>query len=148
MKLISEIRSVRSEMNVPPAAKGKLVLVGANDTTIARMKTYENVLERMARMAGWETADSAPKASLQAVVDEATIALPLEGLIDLGAEKERLSKEQAKLEAEIDKIDKKLANKNFVDRAPEAVVAEQHSRRENFVGELEKIKLAMENLPA
>lgn len=148
VKLISEIRSVRSEMNVPPAAKGKLVLVGASDTTIARMKTYENVLERMARMAGWETADSAPKASLQAVVDEATIALPLEGLIDLGAEKERLSKEQAKLEAEIDKIDKKLANKNFVDRAPEAVVAEQHSRRENFVGELEKIKLAMENLPA
>ncbi|HFB55112.1 MAG TPA: valine--tRNA ligase, partial [Hellea balneolensis] len=147
VKLVSEVRSVRSEMNVPPAAKGKLVVIGASAKTLERMATYTDVLERMARMSSWEAADSAPKAALQAIVDEATIALPLEGLIDLGAEKARLQKEIEKTEAEIAKIDQKLANKNFTERAPEAVVAEQHTRRAAFTAELEKLQEAINNLP-
>ncbi|PHR58251.1 MAG: valine--tRNA ligase [Robiginitomaculum sp.] len=148
IKLISEVRSVRSEMNVPPAAKGTLVLIGASETTIARMETYAGVLERMARMSTWEIADAAPEASIQCVVDEATIALPLAGMIDLGAERTRLDKEIGKIALEIEKIDKKLANKNFTDRAPESVVAEQHSRREAFSADLEKLQQALQNLPA
>ena len=127
--LVTEVRSVRTEMNIPPSRKGKMVLIGASGKTIARMETYKDALERMARMSSWETADAAPKASIQAVVGEATIALPLEGLIDMDAERSRIDKEIAKAQEEIDKIDKKLSNKNFVDRAPEKVVAEQHARR-------------------
>ncbi|PHR91123.1 MAG: valine--tRNA ligase [Robiginitomaculum sp.] len=148
IKLISEVRSVRSEMNVPPAAKATLVLIGAAPETLARMETYKGVLERMARMSSWETAETAPKASIQAVVDEATIALPLAGMIDLGAERARLEKEIGKIQDEMDKIDKKLANKNFTDRAPETVVAEQHTRRATFGADLEKLQQALANLPA
>lgn len=148
IRLVTEVRSVRSEMNVPPAAKGTLVLIGASEATIARMGTYASVLERMARMSSWEVADVAPKASIQAVVDEATIALPLAGMIDLDAERARLGKEIGKVEGEIAKIDGKLANKNFTDRAPEAVVAEQHTRRTAFSAELEKLQAALDNLPA
>ncbi len=147
IELITEVRSVRTEMNIPPSRKAKMVLTGASEQTISRMGTYKEALERMARMQSWETSDTAPKGAIQAVVGEAIIALPLEGLIDLDAERARIDKEINKVEIEIGKIDAKLANKNFTDRAPAAVVAEQHTRREAFTAELEKLKAALENLP-
>lgn len=124
-----------------------MLLIGASKETLARMDTYKEALERMARMSSWEAADSAPKGAIQAVVQEATIALPLEGLIDLTAERARLERETAKVQAEIDTIDKKLANKSFVERAPEKVVAEQHARRAAFTDEIEKLNTAVANLP-
>jgi len=148
ISLVTEVRSVRAEMNIPPSRKGKMLLIGASDKTLARMDTYQDALERMARMSSWETAISAPKASIQAVVDEATIVLPLEGLIDMDAEAARLEKEIAKIQSEIDGIDKKLANKNFTERAPEKVVAEQHERKAAFSGEIVKLKQALADLLA
>lgn len=144
--LITEVRSVRTEMNIPPSRKGKMVLIGASKDTLARMDTYKDALERMARMSEWKTANSAPRASIQAVVSEAIIALPLAGLIDMEVEKSRLYKEIESIKSEIEKIGKKLANKNFVERAPKAVVAEQHTRCEAFEAELEKLKQALDNL--
>ncbi len=146
-ELVTEVRSVRAEMNIPPSRKGKMLLIGASKETLARMDTYKEALERMARMSSWESATTAPKGAIQAVVQEATIALPLEGLIDLTAERMRLEKEVAKIQSEIDTIDKKLANKNFVDRAPQKVVDEQYSRKDNFSVELEKLTAAIANLP-
>ncbi len=145
--LITEVRSVRTEMNIPPARKAKMVLIGAGAQTKARMNTYKEALERMARMESWELAEAAPKGALQAVVGEAIIAMPLEGLIDLAAERARLEKDMAKVEAEIKKIDTKLANKNFTERAPAPVIEEQHTRRAAFVAEHEKLQSALENLP-
>lgn len=145
--LITEVRSVRTEMNIPPSKKAKMVLVGASEETISRMGTYKEALERMARMESWETADAAPKGAIQAVVGETTIAMPLEGLIDLDAERARLTKDTEKVEIEIKKIDGKLANKNFTDRAPAHVVEEQHTRRTAFMLELEKLQEALDNLP-
>jgi len=147
IELITEVRSVRTEMNIPPSRKAKMVLVGASKQTISRMGTYKEALERMARMESWETADTAPKGAIQAVVGETTFALPLEGLIDLDAERARLSKDMDKVAIEIKKIDGKLANKNFTDRAPAAVVEEQHTRRKAFATELEKLQAALDNLP-
>jgi len=147
INLITEVRSVRTEMNIPPSKKAKMVLVGASEKTISRMGTYKEALERMARMESWETADKAPKGAIQAVVGETTIAMPLAGLIDLDAERARTDKEIAKVEIEIKKIDGKLANKNFTDRAPAAVVEQEHTRRTAFTTELEKLKAALDNLP-
>ena len=111
------------------------------------MGMYTGVQERwVARVNAWSAADAAPQGSLQTVVDEAVLALPLEGLIDLDAERSRLSKEIEKTEGEIAKIDKKLSNPNFTERAPEAVVAEQHSRRDGFSAELLKLTDALANL--
>ena len=146
ISLVTEVRSVRAEMNIPPSRKGKMLLIGASAKTLARMDTYKEALERMARMSSWEAATTAPKASIQAVVEEATIVLPLEGLIDMDAETARLEKEIAKIQSEIDIIDKKLGNKNFVDRAPEKVVAEQHERKAAFAGSITKLAQALADL--
>ncbi len=143
---ITSIRSVRSEMNIPPSKKGEMVVIGASEDTITRIKKYSENFELMARIEGWSIADAAPKGALQCVVGEATVALPLAGLIDLDAEKDRIGKEMSKLEVEIEKIDKKLSNPNFVEKAPAAVVEEQKSRRDAFVSELEKLKEALANL--
>ena len=146
IRVISSIRSVRSEMNIPPSKKGPMVVIGASKETDTRLGKYSEALDRMARVESWSTDTSAPKGALQTVVDEATLALPLAGLIDLSAEKARISKEMDKLSQEIEKIDKKLANPNFVDKAPAAVVEEQKTRKSGFASELEKLKAALDNL--
>ncbi|HLG47676.1 MAG TPA: valine--tRNA ligase [Reyranella sp.] len=129
VQLISDIRSARSELNVPAGAKLKLLVVGANATTQQRLDTHRAAIERLARVDGIETAATAPKASLQIVLGEATYALPVGDVIDLKAEGARLAKEIKKLEDEVRKIDAKLGNANFVSRAPEEVVEEQRERR-------------------
>ncbi|MDG5494402.1 valine--tRNA ligase [Niveispirillum sp. BGYR6] len=130
VKLISTIRTVRSEMNVPPSAQLPLLLKGANAETERRLATHRDLILRLARLSGVEATDAeAPKGSAQAVLDEATLVLPLADFIDIEKEKARLAKEIGKLEQEIGKIDAKLANKNFVDKAPEEVIEEQRERR-------------------
>jgi len=146
MQAITEIRSVRSEMNIPPSKKGAMVVIGASKQTSARIDKYTENFELMARVNGWSEDNAAPQGALQCVVGEATIALPLAELIDLDAEKTRLSKEIEKAQQEIDKISKKLSNPNFVEKAPEAVVNEQKSRLEAYELEINKLKSAIDNL--
>ena len=146
IRTISEIRSARAEANIPPANKSPLIVVGASDATKTRMETYIDVLAKMARVDGWSEANEIPGNSLQIIIDEATMAMPLAGLIDMDAEKDRIQKKIAELDAEIEKVEKKLANKNFVDRAPEAVVAEQHARKAGFIDEREKLVAALGSL--
>jgi valyl-tRNA synthetase len=111
------------------------------------MDTYADALERMARIDASSVADAAPDNAIQTVVDEATLALPLEGLVDFAAERSRLEKQIEKLEDEIARVDKKLGNANFVDRAPPAVVEQEKTRRADFTTELEKVKEALGGLP-
>ncbi|MEL7231483.1 MAG: valine--tRNA ligase [Pseudomonadota bacterium] len=139
IRLISSVRSVRAEMNVPPSKKADLVVIGAED---ARLSTFAEALGRMARVEAVRYADAAPSGVLQTVVDGVTYAIPLDGLIDIEAEQKRLDAAIAKVDAEIAKIDKKLGNPNFTEKAPEAVVAEQHTRRANFVEEKDKLEQA------
>ncbi len=146
IRIISAIRSVRSEMNVPPSKKGPLILIGGSTQMQERLNTYASAIEILARVNSWSVADTAPMGALQTIVDEAVLALPLESLIDLDAERARLSKEIEKTQAEIEKIDKKLSNASFVERAPESVVAEQHNRKAAFAAECEKLREALTSL--
>ena len=91
--LISGIRSVRTEMNVPAGAKIPLVVVGAGDATRARLERQLAALTRLARLETVDHAADVPKGSAQIVLGEATFALPLAGVIDIDAEKARLGKE-------------------------------------------------------
>ncbi len=146
--LVSEIRSARAEMNIPPGKKSEMFVIGANTQTKERLKQYINSIKPLARLENFALADEIPKNALQAVYEEATFALPLAGLIDQKAERDRLDREISKLKAEIEKIDKKLANKNFVERAPKAVVKEQYQRRDKFIMEMQKLNQALDNLPS
>ena len=131
VRLISAIRAVRAEMNVPAGARIPMLLTGANETSAARLQTHQGIVTRLARLACAELADSErAKGTVQEVIDEATILLPLEGVVDFAQERARLGKEIAKLDGEIAKIDKKLGNEQFLAKAPKEVVEEQRERRD------------------
>ncbi|ADM09653.1 valyl-tRNA synthetase [Parvularcula bermudensis HTCC2503] len=144
--LISEIRSLRTEMNVPAKSRPALILIGVADPIAARVEEAKELIERLGRIEGIESADSLPEGALQFVVDGHSFALPVAESIDLAAEIDRLSKEQDKISGEIAKIDKKLANQNFVAKAPPEVVEEQHERRADFLATSEKLMAALERL--
>jgi valyl-tRNA synthetase len=144
--LVSEIRSARSETNVPAGAQIPLVLVTPSPEVQDRLARWRDAIRRMARLSDISFADAAPKSSVQLIVRGGTAALPLEGVVDLEAERARLEKERSKLLAEIAKIDAKLANPDFLKRAPEEVVEEQRERRAEAEARLRKIEEALARL--
>jgi valyl-tRNA synthetase len=146
--LISEIRSLRSEMNVPPAFMLPLTIAGAAKETKTRAKRYGSFLKRMARLSGVENAETPPNGSAQFVLGEATMALALANVIDLAAERERLTKEIGKLEQEISKIDARFANEQFMAKAPEEVVEENRERRAEAEAAALRLKAALQRLAA
>ena len=87
-----------------------------------------------------------PRNAIQLIVRGETAALPLEGVVDLAAERARLDKEAGKLKGEIAKIDAKLQKADFLKRAPEEVVEEQRERRDDSVARLSKIEEAFARL--
>ena len=148
-KFISEIRSVRSDMNVPAGAKIALVVQDANDTTKERLKTYEPVLKQMTRLSSIELlTGKAPGRSIKAIVDEATLILPIADLIDLDKERERLQKQIAKLQDDISKTEAKLGNEQFVANAPAEILEEFRTRKVEFQQMIDKLATALEQLEA
>jgi len=141
--LVSGIRSVRSEMNVPPAAIAPLVVIGADATTRQRLDRHAPAISRLARVGDVTHSPAAPKGSAQIVVGEATFCLPLGSLIDLAAEAARLGKSHAKALDEIARIDKKLGNPNFVEKADPEVVEAERQKRADFAAEAEKLAVAL-----
>ena len=144
VRLIGEVRSVRSEMNVPPGAQAPMLLRDAAPETLARAERWIEPIRRMAR--GSEVralAGEMPKGAAQAVLDEATIVLPLAGMIDLDAERARLTRERDKAEGEAEKMAQKLDNADFVARAPEDVVAENRERLAALHAEVARLEAAL-----
>jgi valyl-tRNA synthetase len=144
--LISEVRSVRAEMNVPAGAQLPLVLVGARDLTRDRVAANEGVLKRLARLSEITFAEQAPTSSAQMIAGEVTACLPLEGVIDFAAERKRLSAEEKKLLDEIARIDAKLSNPQFMAKAKEEAIEEQRERHETASARLAKIIEALKRL--
>lgn len=141
--LVSGLRSVRSEMNVPPAATAPLVIVGANSLTRERLFRHDAAIKRLARVEEISLSDTAPKGAAQIVVGEATACLPLGSLIDLSVEKARLEKGIAKNEQEMARIVGKLSNEKFVANANPDVVAAERERLDELQGQLASLKVAL-----
>ncbi|AZO23247.1 valine--tRNA ligase [Mesorhizobium sp. M1E.F.Ca.ET.045.02.1.1] len=141
--LVSGIRSVRSEMNVPPAAIAPLAVIGANATTRERLERHDQAIKRLARIGSISLAETPPKGSAQIVLNEATISLPLGSLIDLAAEAARLQKELAKVTEEIARLHKKLSNEKFVANAPEEVVEAEREKLAEYREAQEKLSVAL-----
>jgi valyl-tRNA synthetase len=146
--LITAIRSVRVEMNIPPATMLPLVLANASPETAIRARHWSEFIQRLARVADISFADAPPQGAVQLVVRGEAAALPLKGVIDLDAERARLAKEMAKCDADIARIDAKLNNPNFVSRAPEEVVEEEKEKREEALARKAKIVEALQRLKA
>jgi valyl-tRNA synthetase len=146
--LIGEVRSVRSEMNVPGGARIPLVLVGARKVERARADRHADTIRRIARIDEMSFARTAPRGSAQIVLGETTVALPLAGVIDMAAERARLEREFDKTQVEIAKIDAKLGNAQFVAKAPPEVVEENRERRTGFEATARKLKAALQRVEA
>jgi len=130
LRLVSEVRAVRAEMNVPAAARMPLLVRGAGEEHWTWLKSHGPSIEALARVASIARDEGVARfGCVQAVLDEVSLILPLADVIDLEAEQARLAKEIARLHDEIGKIENKLANDKFVSRAPPEVVEEQRERR-------------------
>ncbi len=150
IKVISNVRTVRSEMNVPDKAECPLYVYDVAPNTEALMARHHDVVRRLAKLASFEAVQVAENAqrkiasgSVTFVVGEATFALQVGNSIDLNQERARLKKEIDRLIGEIAKVDKKLANAEFMAKAPEEVVEENHERRADATAAVEKLKNAL-----
>jgi valyl-tRNA synthetase len=147
VRLIGEVRTVRSEMNVPPSQLSPVLLKDASPASLARGARWREAIGRMARASGFGALEGdVPKGSAQAVLDEATLILPLAGIIDLAAERTRLGRERGKAAGEAEKIAKKLANPDFVARAPSEVVEENRERLASFHSEVARLDAALRRI--
>jgi len=144
--LVSGVRSIRAEMNVPPAEKIQLALKSSEAETRARLERNRDSILTLARLATAEISDTIPKGSAQFVVGEAVAALPLAGVIDFAKERTRLEKELQKAEGEIARVDAKLNNPDFVARAPEDVIDEQKDKRAEAEALASRLKEAVARL--
>ena len=146
IRLISEVRSVRSEMNVNAGAKIPCVIVGAGQEARMRAANWEAEIMRLARLSSLVFEDTVPAASVQIALDEATVALPLEGMIDFAAERARLNKELEKIVKDMAGIDGRLNNPAFVAKAPEEVLVESRERKVELDGMKAKVGEALRRL--
>ncbi|MFZ4808491.1 MAG: valine--tRNA ligase [Hyphomicrobiaceae bacterium] len=147
VKLVSEVRSVRSEMNVPAGAKIPLVLTGGAASDLrARVGRHEEVLTRLARLDGITFADVPPKRAAVCMVGDVTAALPLEGIIDMAAEAKRLAREIDKTRSDRDKAAAWLANEANVAKSPEHVVELNRERVTEGTERLLRLEAALKRI--
>jgi len=144
--LVSEVRSVRQEMNISAGTKVPLVVVAAEASVRDRATRHEETISRLARLEGITFAKTAPKEAAVLVVGETTAAIPLKGLIDFDAEKKRLEKEIASAEADIAKMDAKLDNPNFMARAKPEAIEESQARKAELLGQVKRLSAAAKRL--
>ena len=149
IRCVSEIRAVRAEMNIPPSVLSPVLLRDAEPGTVARAQRWREAIGRMARVSEIVVLDGPmPSQAAQIVLDEATLVLPLSGLIDLDAERARLRKERERAAAEAERTQRKLDNPDFVARAKPDVVEENRTRLETFRSEIARLEAAIARLAA
>ncbi|GJL87723.1 MAG: valine--tRNA ligase [Minwuia thermotolerans] len=146
IELISEIRSARAETNVPPKAQLEAHFPDLDATRRGWIDGNWELVSRLARLSG--ISETMPGGASEIVVDGARVVLPLTGAIDVDGERTRLNKEIGKLDAEIDRIAKKLANEKFVSRAPEHVVEQERERQAEAEAAKTKLEAALGRLSA
>ena len=146
--LVTEIRQLRAEMNVPPSAKPPLAFVGADEATAERIARHRDLILTLGRVSELTTADVAPAGAVTFVSGGATAALSLAGIIDLAAERARLAKEVAAFDSDIGHVNKKLGNPNFVARAAPEVVDEQREKLAEAEAGKAKLEAALKRLEA
>jgi len=142
---ITKIRNCRTEMNVVPSKRAKVIIVTAD-----RASYSDDTVKFFQKLAGASDvefpAEYADENAVQIVADSATVFIPLGELIDFAKERERLAKEKAKVEAEIDRVTKKLANEGFVAKAPAQLIEAEKAKKEKYLEQLAAVEEAIAKL--
>ncbi|WP_434404630.1 valine--tRNA ligase [Sphingobium sp. DN12] len=146
IRLVSAIRTARTELNVPPGAKLRMVVRDAADATRGRLDRQGAALARLGRIESLAFGEDVAGGAAQIVVDEATFILPLEGVIDIAAEKTRLEKALAAAAKERDSLGGRLSNPAFVEKAKPEAVAKAREDHAEKTAEAERLKAALDRL--
>ena len=147
---IRNIRNARAEMDVPPSKKAKVIIVPTEDKKLAveATKEYFITLASASMVEIAETEENIPEDAVSVVINGARIFIPLDELVDFEKEKERLTKEKAKLEGEIKRVNGKLSNQGFLAKAPESLVNEEKAKKEKFEAMMQSVLERLENIEA
>ena len=147
---IRNIRNARAEMDVPPSKKAKVIIVPTEDKKLAveATKEYFITLASASMVEIAETEENIPEDAVSVVINGARIFIPLDELVDFEKEKERLTKEKAKLEGEIKRVNGKLSNQGFLAKAPESLVNEEKAKKEKFEEMMKSVLERLENIEA
>ncbi|WP_294395473.1 valine--tRNA ligase [uncultured Sphingomonas sp.] len=146
IRLVQEVRAARAELNVPPSAKLTLHVSGASAETNGRLDRQQATLSRLARLEAIQPTAFEGTGAAQVVVDEATFALPLEGVIDLAAERARLAKGADAAEKEAASLSGRLNNPAFVEKAKPEAVAKAREDHAAKSAEAERLRAALARL--
>ena len=145
-QVISDIRSVRTDMNVPASAKLTLLIKDGDESARTWMETHKIVVSKMARIETFENVTEMPKGAIQIVIGSMILGLPVADIIDLDKERERLNKEIGKLQNDIKQIQGRLNNQGFVANAPEEVIEENKHRMAESEIIIQKLTTALNQL--
>ncbi|HEY6438167.1 MAG TPA: class I tRNA ligase family protein, partial [Ignavibacteriaceae bacterium] len=141
--IVTAIRNIRGEMNIPPSKKIN-VLLKTNEVSVRQI----DYIKKLAKVEDLKAGENIvkPKASASSLVKSSEIYIPLEGLIDLDVERQRLQKEITRLEGSLAGIEKKLSNEKFISGAPADVVEKERTKQRDWQENLRKLKEILENL--
>ena len=148
MDLILAIRNIRGEMNIAPSMQITVIVKVENTELSEHLEKSAGYAKTLARIKELHigVAEDKPKNVATAVIKGAEVYVPLEGILDLTSERDRLQKEIAKLSKDIEVFSKKLSNKNFVDKAPKDVVEKDTAKLEEFKVKREKLEESLKML--
>ncbi|HED00745.1 MAG TPA: valine--tRNA ligase [Proteobacteria bacterium] len=148
MDVITGIRNLRSEMNVHPAQKVNIIVLSGSEPVRELISRRETFLKNLAKVEDLQIrADGErPKGAVSCITDQAETYMLLEGVIDISAETAKLQKETAKLQTELKRVQNKLANRDFLERAPAEIIDKEKGKVQEFVARLEKIEANLKRL--
>ena len=145
---IRSVRNIRSEMNVIPSRKAKIILVPSEEK-VEIMKEGASYFITLASASGVEICadnSSVPEDAMSSVIEGVQIYIPLNELVDFEKEIERLQKEKSKLEGEVKRVVGKLGNEGFLSKAPESLIEEEKAKKEKFEEMLKTVNERLEKL--
>jgi valyl-tRNA synthetase len=144
----SAIRAIRTEVNVPPAARLALIIRDADAVAAGRIERHREHLLRLARLSDIAAAGSAPADGLAVVVDGTTLILRVGDVIDLAKEKARLAREIGRLDGDLKKFAEKLANPMFLAKAKPEIIDEQRQREADARRDRDRLQAAYDRIAA
>lgn len=147
---IRNVRNVRSEMNVPPSKKAKVIMVPSEDKleAVEAGKDYFKTLVSASEVEVRADEAGIPEDAVSVVIDGVKIFIPLDELVDFEKELERLNKEKAKLEGEIKRVNGKLSNQGFLAKAPQKLVDEEKAKKEKFEEMMKSVEERLASIQA
>ena len=146
--IITAVRNIRGEMNIGPSVALTLHIQSADPDTTANVNAHMDLITNISRLSGLlvEAPGERPKASATAIVGNASLFIPLEGVIDFVQEQQRLEKEIGKLDKELAAVSKKLANPNFLEKAPTDVVDKVKTKSDDLLHKQKALRANLEKI--